>query len=222
MALQVLFFAVAREVTGKAKETRALPSPARVGAAMEALCVDYPQLLPLRKHLRVALNARFVDEEALLQEGDELALIPPVAGGKPRCRMSDSPLEPSPFFSEMSDAGCGATLCFVGSVRERSQGRKVLSLHCEAFAPMAEERMEAIADEIQRRWPGTHMRMVHRMGLLLPQEAIVVMSVASAHRQAAFEACAFAIEELKRVVPIWKKEVYEDGEAWVGMEPQRS
>jgi len=194
-----------------------MPKPATVAAAMDALCADYPQLLPLRAHMRVALNAHFVEEEAELKEGDELALIPPVAGGQPRCRVVEAPLEVSEFLSSMADAGCGATLCFIGSVRAHNQARKVVSLHCEAFASMAEDSLEAIADEAHRRWPGTQLRMVHRIGTLLPKDNIVLIAVASAHRQAAFEACSFAIEELKRTAPIWKKERYDDGtEAWMG------
>jgi len=219
MALRVLFFAIAREVVGKSSEQREMPTPATVAAAMEALCLDYPQLLPLRPHLRVALNARFVEEEAGLQEGDELALVPPVAGGQPRCRVVDSPLNVADFLESVGDEDCGATLCFVGSVRAKAQARKVVSLHCEAFASMAEDSLEAIADEVQRRWPGTHIRMLHRVGCLKPRDTLVLIAVASAHRRASFEACTFAIEELKRVVPVWKKEVYEDGEAWIGIEP---
>jgi molybdopterin synthase catalytic subunit len=216
MALQVLFFAIAREVVGKSTEERALPSPATVAAAMEALYLEYPPLLPLRRHLRVALNGHFVEEGAPLKDGDELALIPPVAGGQPRCRVVEGPLDMEGFRASVGDAACGATLCFAGKVRAHNQGRKVASLHCEAFAPMAENSLEAIADEVQQRWPGTHIRMVHRAGTLLPEDTIVVIAVASAHRRAAFEACSFAIEELKRVVPIWKKEIYEDGgEAWM-------
>ena len=217
MPLQVLFFAMAREAVGKSSEERALPEPATVAAAMDALCTDYPQLLPWRRHLRVALNARFTEDDTPLEDGDELALIPPVAGGQPRCRVVDTPLEVSEVLSSMGDEACGATLCFIGSVRAHSQARKVVSLHCEAFASMAEDSLEAIADEVQQRWPGTHIRMLHRTGTLLPEDKIVLIAVASAHRRAAFEACSFAIEELKRSVPLWKKEVYEDGgEAWVG------
>jgi len=216
MPFQVLFFAIAREAADKSTEERPLPVPATVAAAMEALCVDYPQLLPLRPHMRVALNGCFVEESAVVQEGDELALIPPVAGGQPRCRVVEGPLEVSEFLPSVGEEDCGATLCFMGSVRAHNQARRVAALHCEAFVPMAEDSLEAIADEAEKRWPGTRIRMVHRVGTLVPKDSIVLIAVASAHRKAAFEVCAFAIEELKRVVPIWKKEIYEDGtEQWM-------
>jgi len=219
MVFQVLFFAIAREVVGKSKEERVLPEPATVASAMDALCMDYPQLQPLRPYLRVALNARFVEEEALLEEGDELALIPPIAGGQPRCHIVEGPLEAADFLAAAPDETCGATLCFVGTVRAANGARRLSALHCEAFASMAEDSLEAIADEVQKRWPGTYIRMAHRIGRLLPQETIVVIVVATAHRRTSFEACSFALEELKRIVPIWKKETYEGGEeAWVGLE----
>jgi len=221
--LQVLFFAIAREAVGKSTEERKVPTPATVAALMEALCEDYPQLLPVRQHVRVALNARFVEEDACLHEGDEVALIPPVAGGQKRCQVVEGPLEVSELLSSMEDEGCGATLCFIGSVRAHNQARKVVALHCEAFASMAEESLEAIAAQAQQRWPGTQLRMQHRVGTLQPKDKIVCIAVASAHRKAAFEACAFAIEELKRMVPIWKKETYEDGSAtWMGTEPNEN
>ncbi|MCL2626099.1 MAG: molybdenum cofactor biosynthesis protein MoaE [Cystobacterineae bacterium] len=217
MAFEVLFFAAAREAAGKSKEVRALPCPATVAGAVEALCRDYPGLQPLLPYLRMALNGRFVEGGILLNEGDILALIPPIAGGRPRCRIVEGPLEAADFLCAAPDEAYGATLCFIGSVRAHSGARKVHSLHCEAFVSMAEDSMEAIADEVQRRWPGTYLQMTHRIGTLWPKEAIVVIAVASAHRQTSFEACAFALEELKRIVPIWKKESYEGGgEAWVG------
>lgn len=108
---------------------------------------------------------------------------------------------------------------FIGTVRDSTQDRRVLRLEFEAYESMAIAEMRKIAEEVQRRWKAQEVAIHHRVGVLNPGEIAVVIAVATPHRKAAFEACQYAIDTLKETVPIWKKEVYEDGEVWVAAHP---
>ncbi|RMG24956.1 MAG: molybdenum cofactor biosynthesis protein MoaE [Bacteroidetes bacterium] len=129
------------------------------------------------------------------------------------------PLLPQQVIELVSDPACGGIDVFIGSVREHTQGRRVLRLEFEAYEQMAVKEMQKIADEACSRWPVQQIAIHHRTGTLQVGEIAVIIGVAAAHRAAAFEACRFAIDELKQRVPIWKKEVFEDGEVWVAAHP---
>ena len=146
-------------------------------------------------------------------------LIPPVSGGgQPRFRVQSEALDPRFTESLVAHPGAGAIVTFIGTVRDHGRGQAVTHLEYEAYAPAAELTMAQIGDEIRERWGIDHVAIVHRVGSLAVGEASVVISVASAHRDAAFEACRYAIERIKEIVPIWKKEHYADGAAWLGSE----
>ena len=128
-------------------------------------------------------------------------------------------LIPQSSLDAVADPSAGGTTQFVGTVRNQTKGKKVLKLEFEAYVPMAEKEMRKIAEEVEKRWDALHVSMHHHVGTLEVGEIPVVISVATPHRKAAFEACQYAIDTLKETVPIWKKEYFEDGEVWVAAHP---
>lgn len=130
--------------------------------------------------------------------------------------ITDQPLILDPLVKAVSRPGSGAIAAFLGVVRERTRGRQVLYLEYEAYREMAIPKMREIGDEIRRKWQVDEIAMVHRIGHLEIGEASVAIAISAPHRQQALEACAYGIDRLKEIVPIWKKEVWTDGEEWVG------
>lgn len=134
-------------------------------------------------------------------------------------QISDTPLDVSAAFTSVSAARSGGIDIFVGTVRDATQGKTVLRLEFEAYERMALQEMRKIAEQMLERWPVHAVAMHHRTGILLPGEIAVIIAVSAAHRDAAFQACRFGIDTLKETVPIWKKEVFADGEIWVSAHP---
>lgn len=127
-------------------------------------------------------------------------------------------ISPQPLMERVKSDSCGAVVTFLGTVRDFSEGRRVLHLEYEAYKEMAEGKMQQIGAEIQQRWGLERVAMVHRVGKLEIGEMSLIVAVAAPHRREAFQACQYAVDRLKEIVPIWKKEVWEGGEAWVGAE----
>ena len=205
-----------RERAGASELTLELPEGARVGDALAALS-GLAEGIPLV----MAVNREYAPEDRPLDPGDELALIPPVSGGRDsggRFRVQPDPLDPRAVEALVADPAAGATVTFLGTVRNHARGRTVVALEYEAYAPAAEKMLARIGDEIATRWGIERVAIVHRTGRLLVGETSVVISVAAAHRGEAFAACQFAIERLKEIVPIWKQEHYGDGAIWIGSE----
>jgi len=224
--VRVLFFGAAREAAAD-ELTLSLPEGTTARAAFERLLAEYPDLRRFRSSLLVAVNQEYArDLEVRLKDGDELALFPPVSGGGVE-QMADE--EGAQDFFELTtetiDVGavarrvvprrCGATVTLDGYAREWTRGRRTLHLVYEAYAPMALAEMRRLGDEAHGRFRIAHIGIVHRTGRTEIGETSVVIAVSAPHRRAAFEACEWAIRELKRTVPIWKKEFFEDGEIWV-------
>lgn len=188
--------------------------------AAERLFSMYPSLAWLRRVARPAVNLEYVGWEHPLAGGDEVAFIPPVSGGSPAaegcvlCEITDAPLDAQRLARAVDRPESGAIVTFAGVVRNHSRGRTVLYLEYDAYLPMAERKMREIGEETARRWE-CRIALQHRVGRLEIGEASVLIAVSSAHRATAFEACRFAIDTLKESVPIWKKEVWEDGEVWI-------
>lgn len=134
-------------------------------------------------------------------------------------QIKDTPLSPQDCIGFVSSEKTGGTSVFIGTVRDNTQGKRVLRLEFEAYEPMAVSEMRKIAEEVQRRWKAEKVAIHHRAGVLGLCDIAVVIAVATPHRKAAFEACQYAIDTLKETVPIWKKEVFEDGEVWVAAHP---
>jgi molybdopterin synthase catalytic subunit len=164
--------------------------------------------------LLYAVNREYAERDRELRDGDEVALIPPVSGGA--FRVTEEPLSLEAVASEVADERAGAVATFTGTVRRQSRGREVERLEYEAYAEMAEEVMAKLAADLQSRHELCAIAIHHRVGRLEIGEASVVIAVSAPHRQAALDACREAIDTLKETVPLWKKEVYEGGQEWIG------
>jgi molybdopterin synthase catalytic subunit len=217
LPIVVLYFAGARDAAGLPRETLT-PAPATVGALRRALAEAHPRLAPVLARSRIAVDQDFADDDAPLRDGAEVAIVPPVAGGAGLYRVVDRPLALSEVVDAVSASGLGGIVTFTGTVRDETRGRRVLRLEYEAYAPMAEKKLAEIGAAV-RAAHGAEVAIVHRVGVLAPGEAAVVIACAAPHRTPAFRACEACIETLKRDVPIWKREVFEDGSEWVGLGP---
>ena len=164
--------------------------------------------------LLYAVNREYAERERELADGDEVALIPPVSGGA--FRVTEEPLSLEAAAAEVADERAGAVATFTGTVRRQSRGREVTRLEYEAYAEMAEDVMSQLARDLQERYELCAVAIHHRVGTLGIGEASVVIAVSAPHRQDALAACQDAIDTLKETVPLWKKEVYEGGEEWIG------
>ncbi|WP_373045984.1 molybdenum cofactor biosynthesis protein MoaE [Vulgatibacter sp.] len=220
MRITVLYFAAAREAAATDSEIIELAADADVAALLSALGTLHPALLPVLPRCRVAIGHDFAPADATLAPGAEVAIIPPVAGGTaPICRLSEQPLSLDEAVASVRGRDAGAIVTFTGQVREASRGREVVRLDYEAFGPMAEKQLRAIAAECGAKWPGSRVAILHRTGTLEIGAIAVVIAAAAPHRAEAFAACRHAIERLKEEVAIWKKEHFTDGTEWVGLGP---
>jgi molybdopterin synthase catalytic subunit len=217
MSVQILYFAAARDAAKVARELID-PAPATVGALRARLVALHPELAAVLPRCRLAVAQAFAADDAPLADGAEVAIIPPVAGGAPCFRVTEAPLSLDEVVQAVSSPGLGGLVTFTGIVRSDTRGRAVLRLEYEAYAPMAERVLARIGSEVGEA-NGAAVAVVHRVGVLLPGEAAVVIACAAPHRRPAFRACEAVLEELKRDVPIWKREVFEDGAVWVGLGP---
>jgi MoaE-MoaD fusion protein len=164
--------------------------------------------------LLYAVNREYAPRERRLRDGDEVALIPPVSGGA--FRVTEEPLRLEAAVAEVADERAGGIATFTGTVRRRSRGREVLRLEYDAYAEMAEDVMAQLASELESAHDLCAVAIHHRVGRLEIGEASVVIAISAPHRQDALAACREAIDRLKETVPLWKKEVYEGGEEWIG------
>ena len=219
MDIDLRYFALIREIVGHAAERRALADGATVNDLLDDLVRAHPRLERLRPVTMVMVNQAYVPTDHRLRDGDEVALIPPVSGGgAARFRVQTEPIDPRQVELLVADSGAGAIVTFAGMVRDNARGNAVSRLEYEAYAPAAERMLAQIGEEIRQRWGVERIAIVHRIGSLAVGETSVVISVASPHRDVAFEACRYAIERFKEIVPIWKKEHYADGAVWIGTE----
>jgi molybdopterin synthase catalytic subunit/molybdopterin converting factor small subunit len=205
----VRLFAALRERAGAGSVELELPDSAIVGDVWPALELgDEPA------GLLYAVNRGYAEKTAALASGDEVAVIPPVSGGD--FRLSEEPLSLEAVAAEVKDDAAGAIATFVGTTRARSRGRDVLHLDYEAYEGMAEEVMAELADSLKTKYELCEVAIHHRVGRVEIGDTSVVIAVSAPHRADALSACRDAIDELKVTVPLWKKEVYEGGEEWIG------
>jgi MoaE-MoaD fusion protein len=164
--------------------------------------------------LLYAVNQEYAERDQPLAEGDEVAVIPPVSGGG--YRLSEAPLDLGSVIAEVADERAGAIATFQGTVRRQSRGRQVIALEYEAYSGMAEKVMAEIAEGVKARYELCEVAVAHRVGRCDVGEVSVAIAVSAPHRQDALSACRDVIDELKERVPLWKKELYEGGEEWIG------
>jgi molybdopterin synthase catalytic subunit len=207
--VRVRLFAALRERAGSGSLELELPEGAVVGDVWPALGLgdEPPGLL-------FARNRAYAERGQRLDVGDEVAVIPPVSGGS--FRLSEDPLSVEHALAEVRSDDAGAIASFVGTTRRRSRDRDVLYLEYEAYEGMAERVMLDLAEELKRRHDLLEVAIHHRIGRVEIGETSVVIAVSAPHRHGALQACREAIDELKVSVPLWKKEVYEGGEEWIG------
>jgi molybdopterin synthase catalytic subunit len=222
--VRVHLFAAYREAAGIADLEIEVPPSATPDWVWSALLARFPALR-LRAAPAFAVTDEYVMGDHPLRDGDEVAMIPPVSGGADAARVHVSivpaAISVDDLLVRVADPHAGAIALFLGTVRQNPSGPQVRHLDYEAYVSMAEAEMRKIAAEAARRWPVRAIGIVHRLGRLAVGETSVAIAVSTPHRQDAFEAGRFAIDTLKRTVPIWKKEVWDREEFWVGADPDR-
>lgn len=219
MRVSLRFFALVRERIGESERSVDLPDGSTVTDVLAYVEQQFPEIGPLFRASMIMRNQEYVGRGEPLADGDEIAFIPPVSGGGPdHVRVTDELLDATAIAARVADPGAGAVVTFAGVVRDNARGRPVLWLDYEAYAEAAEKMLAVICREMRERWPLLGIAVEHRTGRLEIGEASVVIAVSTAHRAAGFEACAYCIERIKEIVPIWKKEAYADGEVWIGSE----
>jgi len=219
--LRLKFFAILRERAGTAELSRDFPEGTTVGEIWAGLGNEIPGLAAHRDRIAFAVNQEYVMSDYRPRNDDEVAFIPPVSGGADApwvgsISIGHEAIDVEDLAREVAHPAAGAIVSFVGTTRRDNVGRRVLRLEYEAYEPMALSEMRKLAREAGERWQIVRIAIGHRIGLVEIGETSVAIAVAAAHRAEAFEACRFAIDRLKEIVPIWKKEYFEGGEVWIG------
>jgi molybdopterin synthase catalytic subunit len=223
--LRLRLFATLRERARASELVREFPEGTTVADIWNALKREFPALDGHRDSVGFAVNQEYVEADYRPADNDEVAFIPPVSGGSSgdadapwvgSISIGHDPIDVAALEREVGSAAAGAIVTFAGTTRRENAGRRVIRLEYEAYEPMALSEMRKIAREAGTRWPIVRIAIAHRIGVVDLGETSVAISVSAAHRGEAFEACRFAIDRLKEIVPIWKKEHFEGGEIWVG------
>src|SRR5271156_6728871 len=218
----IKLFATLRERAHTAELTREFPDGTTVGDIWKQLLVEFPELGGHRDSVGFAVNQEYVEWNFKPRKGDEIAFIPPVSGGTEtpayigKITIGPNPIHVAALEREVADPAAGAIVSFTGTTRCDNAGRVVIRLEYEAYEPMALSQMRKLAVEAGVRWKITPIAIAHRVGVVEIGETSVAIAVSAPHRAEAFEPCRFAIDRLKEIVPIWKKEHFEGGEVWIG------
>ncbi len=230
MRITVLFFGMLKDLVGRSQEELELPEGARLETVFDHYASQFPKLRQMAGSVVMARNQEFADPASPVGEGDEVALMPPVSGGSGDdspwiaesgepggafYALTREPIDTRVVAAKLLAGEDGALITFEGVVRNHSGGRRTLYLDYECYVPLALKKMQEIGTDILENHDVRGVAMVHRLGRMEIGEASVVILIASAHRKPAYEASLEAINRLKRLVPIWKKEYFEDGEVWV-------
>ena len=223
--VEVQYFAAARELCGTDRERVALESATHARALLELLGRRHARLSSVVARMRLAGNGEIVADDHPIAAGDEVAVLPPLAGGSAGepgarlCAVRRTPLSVDEVLAAVRSDSAGAIALFIGTVRDHADGAEVARLDYEAHPSLAEREMARVLDEVANEHPGVRLAALHREGSLVVGDVAVIVAASSAHRAAAFAACRAAIEKIKERVPIWKKEWGPDGSAhWVNLE----
>ena len=223
MHVRVLFFGRLKDIVGKSEEDAELSDGARVEDLFARYGRSFPELAKFRPSVVASVNQEFAEWRAPLAAGDEVAFLPPVSGGaipaeaaveENLCALVRKTIETSKIVAQLKAPPDGAVVVFEGIVRNHSGNRSTLYLQYEAYEAMALAKMREIGADMRQKYSIRRYAMIHRLGRLEIGETAVLVAVCSAHRAAAFDACRFGIDALKRNVPIWKKEFFRDGAVW--------
>jgi molybdopterin synthase catalytic subunit len=226
MRIRVLLFGQLKDIIGKPEDSLELQPGSRVSDLMARYGEQFPRFKPMAASIACSVNREYAAASSILHEGDEVGLLPPVSGGSPahteaqqelgsaHCAIVRSPIASQQIADALKAPEDGATAIFEGIVRNNTRGRRALYLDYESYEPMALQEMEKLARSALEQFKVRDVRLVHRLGRLQIGETSVLVVVASAHRGPAFEACRWLIDTLKKTVPIWKKEYFEDGAVW--------
>lgn len=231
MRIRVLLFGQLKDIVGRTEESLELQPGSSVSDLMARYGEEFPRFKPMAGSIACSINREYAPASSILHEGDEVGLLPPVSGGSPaqteaqeesvseHCAIVREPIASQRVTDSLKAPEDGATAIFEGIVRNNTRGRRTLYLDYEAYEPMALKEMEKLAETALGQFKIRDVRLIHRLGRLQIGETSVLVVVASAHRGAAFEACRWLIDTLKKTVPIWKKEYFEDGAVWADGEP---
>ncbi|HKG47766.1 MAG TPA: molybdenum cofactor biosynthesis protein MoaE [Pyrinomonadaceae bacterium] len=214
--IRVLFFGAARDVVEANELELVLAAPATVSSAFQSLKARFSELERFGRSLLFAVNQEYATPDTQLKDNDELAVFPPVSGGSHDFfELTTEAIDVGEVARRVVLPECGATVTLDGYAREWTRGKRTLYLIYEAYDEMALTEMQRLGAEAHKQFDIAHLGIVHRTGRIEIGETSVVIAASAPHRHAAFQACEWAIKELKRTVPIWKKEIFDNGEAWV-------
>jgi molybdopterin synthase catalytic subunit/molybdopterin converting factor small subunit len=232
MRVRVLFFGILKELVGRAAEDAEFPDGTDLRTIFDAYAGRYPELGPMARSIVIARNQQFAEPSTNAHEGDEIALLPPVSGGSAApaeiCEgghyfaLTRHSIDTRAVIARLMDGSEGAVVTFEGTVRNHTGSRSTLCLDYEGYEAMALQTMAGIGRQIAGAHQIFRVAMVHRLGRMLVGETSVAVIVTAEHRRPAFEAALEGINRLKRLVPIWKKEYFIDGEVWVEGEWDRN
>ncbi|MFZ0801931.1 MAG: molybdenum cofactor biosynthesis protein MoaE [Terriglobales bacterium] len=232
MHIRVLFFGMLKDLAGRSADSLDLPDHSTLRDLLAHYQRQIPRLENLASSLAMSINQEYAPPDSQLKSGDEVALLPPVSGGSTQpnsiaqaaghshyAAIVHHPIDTRALLEKIKQPDDGAAVVFEGVVRNHTLGRRTLYLDYEAYPEMALKQMELLAQQALAKFPIRDVALVHRLGRLQIGETSVAIVVASAHRTAAFEACRWLIDTLKRTVPVWKKEYFEDGAVWADGDP---
>lgn len=225
MLVRVLLFGQLKDLVGRSSDELELAEGARLETVFAHYASQHPKFAAMAGSVAMARNQRFADASEAVEDGDEVAMMPPVSGGKSWLASSaspgvfaaitDQPIDSRALVERMQGDGDGAVIVFEGVVRDNTEGRQTLYLDYECYVPLAVRELELIGKDLLKQCDIHGIALVHRVGRLAIREASVAIVVVSAHRGQAYVASLAAIDDVKAKVPVWKKEHFADGEVWV-------
>ncbi|HEV8047205.1 MAG TPA: molybdenum cofactor biosynthesis protein MoaE [Terriglobales bacterium] len=228
MQVRILFFGMLKDMAGRGCDLLTLPEHATLDDVVFHYEKITPKLREIAPSIAISINQEFAPPDSPLKEGDEIAFLPPVSGGasdsqsngdRRSCFIVREKIDTQAVLAKLKHPADGAAVVFEGVVRDNTRGRRTFYLVYEAYEEMALKQMDGLIEQALQQFPIRAVSIIHRLGRMEIGETSVLIAVASAHRAAAFDACRWLIDTLKRIVPIWKKEHFEDGAVWADGEP---